>query len=202
MNAGPTPGLSIIVLAGGYSTRLGQVKALARVRGISLLRRTLQLMSDLRAGAIVAVVPRNAARFRIEARGINVKFVGNAQRALGQASSVRRGIAAARYSRAALLLPVDLVDLKAREVLRLISRWRAAPRRVVARRIGKHGATPLILPRCLFPEALQIVGDVGLRDMVRQLALGSLVLVELPSATLDVDTPAELQLARRRFRDR
>jgi molybdenum cofactor cytidylyltransferase len=202
MNAIPPPGLQIIVLAAGFSTRMGQSKALARVRGISLFRGTLKLMSDLRAGDMVAVVPHGAARFRIEARGIEVKFAGNAQRALVLASSVRRGIAASRYSRAVLLLPVDLVDLKASELRRLISRWRAAPRRVVARRIGENGATPLILPRWLYPRALRIVGDVGLREMVQRLPPRNLVLVELRSAAIDVDTPADLQLARRRFRHR
>jgi CTP:molybdopterin cytidylyltransferase MocA len=159
-------------------------------------------MSELRAGDMVAVVPRGAARFRLEAHGIEVKFAGNAQRALGLASSVRRGIAASRYARAVLLLPVDLVDLKASELRRLISRWRAAPRRVVARRIGENGATPLILPRWLYPLALRIVGDVGLREMVQRLPPSNLVLVELRSAAIDVDTPADLQLARRRFRHR
>ncbi|HEY2145846.1 MAG TPA: NTP transferase domain-containing protein [Steroidobacteraceae bacterium] len=188
------------MLAAGFSTRLGKPKALARVHGVSLLRGTLKLTATLGADEIVAVVPRNAARYHIEARGITVQFAGNTQRALGLASSMHRGIATARFSRAVLLLPVDLVDLKARELVRLISRWRAAPRRVVARRIGSHGATPVILPRWLYARARRIAGDIGVRELLRQLPASSLVLVDMPSAAFDIDTPQDLEIARRRRR--
>lgn len=200
MKAPSVPGLRVVVLAAGFSARLGFPKALARIRGVSLLRGTLELAASLRLGRTVVVVAHNAARHRVEARGIGVQFVGNKQRARGLSSSVRLGIAAARGSRAVLLLPVDLSHLKRRELLRLVSRWRAAPRRVVARRIGKSGATPLILPRWLYARALRIAGDAGLRDWVRQLPGDSLVLADLPSAAFDVDTRQDLQAARQKYR--
>jgi molybdenum cofactor cytidylyltransferase len=199
MNANPAPGLGIIVLAAGFSSRLGQPKTLARVHGASLLKRTLQLAAGLGGGRIIVVVPRNASRYRLEARGIKAEFVINLQRAQGLSSSVRRGIAAARYTRAVLLMPVDLAHLEAREMRRLVSRWRDAPRRLVARRIGQSGAAPLILPRWLYPKALGISGDTGLRELVRQLPAERLVLVDLPSAAFDVDTSADLEIARRRY---
>ncbi|HEY2676963.1 MAG TPA: nucleotidyltransferase family protein [Steroidobacteraceae bacterium] len=199
MNANPAPGLGIIVLAAGFSLRLGQPKALASVRGASLLKRMLELAAGLRATRIIVVVPRNASRYRLEASGIKAEFVVNLQRAQGLSSSVRRGVAAARYSRAVLLIPADLARLKAREMRRLISRWRAAPRRLVARRIGQSGGAPLILPRWLFPKALGISGDAGLRELVRQLPIASLVLVDLPSAAFDVDTTVDLKIARRTY---
>jgi molybdenum cofactor cytidylyltransferase len=199
MNANTAPGLAIIVLAAGFSSRLGQPKTLARVRGASLLKRTLEMAAGLRAARIIVVVPRNAWRYRLEARSVKAQFVVNLQRAQGLSSSVRRGVAAARYTRAVLLMPVDLAHLKAQEMRRLISRWRAGPRRLVARRIGQSGAAPLILPRWLFPKAYRVSGDAGLREMVRQLPTTSLVLVDLPSASFDVDTAADLAIARRAY---
>jgi molybdenum cofactor cytidylyltransferase len=202
MNAVSRPGLRILVLAAGFSTRLGQPKALARVHGVSLLRRTLQLAATLTAAPIIAVVPKNAARYRNEARGINVNFATNSQRAQGLSSSVRRGIARAGYAPAVLLLPVDLVNLRRRDLRRLIARWRGSRRCVIARRIGHHGGTPLILPRWLYPRAFGVAGDIGLRDLLYRLPPDSLRQLDLPSAARDVDTQHDLRAARRQIRGR
>lgn len=191
--------LQIVVLAAGFSSRFGRPKPLARVRGVSLLRRTLCLALGLKAARIIVVVPRNAARYRVEARGIKVRWAVNAGRAQGLSSSVRRGIAEARYSPAVLLMPTDLIHLKSRELLRLVRRWQSAPRRLIARRLDFVGVTPLILPRWLYSRALTLTGDIGLRELVGELPEGSRVFVNVPSATWDVDTPKNLQDARRRF---
>jgi molybdenum cofactor cytidylyltransferase len=191
--------LQIVVLAAGFSCRLGQPKALARVHGVSLLRRTLKVASSFIADRIVVVVPRNAARYRIEARGMKVRWAVNAQRAQGLSSSVRRGIAAARYAPAILLLPADLIHLTGSDLFGLMQRWHSAPRRLIARRIDLSGATPVILPRWLYPRASGLAGDVGLRQLIGQLPAESRVLVELPSAAWDIDTPHDLKVARRRF---
>jgi molybdenum cofactor cytidylyltransferase len=194
--------LQIIVLAAGFSSRLGRPKALARVHGVSLLRSTLELAATLKCAKIIAVVARRSARHDAQARGIDVTFVTNSRRNQGLSSSVRRGIAEARYAPAVLLLPVDLGRLKGRELARLIRRWRAAPRSVIARRIGRIGAAPLVLPRRLYPRALRITGDVGLRELLAQLPAASRVLVDMPSAASDIDTPQDLKAARRSFRRR
>jgi molybdenum cofactor cytidylyltransferase len=162
-------------------------------------------VARLAPAKIVVVIPRQTARYRNEARGLKVVFAANPRRADGLSSSVRRGIVRARYSPALLLLPVDLATLQQRDVARLISRWRAARRRVIARRIGQQGRTPragvpLILPRWLYARALAVSGDIGLRDVVNGLQAPQKVLVNLPSAALDVDTPRDLRAARRRLR--
>jgi CTP:molybdopterin cytidylyltransferase MocA len=45
-----------------------------------------------------------------------------------------------------------------------------------------------------------VSGDVGLRDLVNGLPAPQRVLLNLPSAALDVDTPQDLRAARRRRR--
>lgn len=202
MNSRSLPQLRVLILAAGFSSRLGEPKAVARVHGRSLLRNAFELAAFFAPAQIIAVVPRNAARYRIEARGINVVFKVNSQRARGLSSSVRSGITAARYSPAVLLLPVDLVDLRHHDVIRLLGSWRAARRRVIARRIGPHGGTPLILPRWLYSRGLTLQGDIGLREMVNTLPGDAVRLVDMPSAGVDIDTPQDLKAARRRFRGR
>ncbi len=130
---------------------------------------------------------------------MKVRWAVNAQRARGLASSVHRGIAAARYASAVLWLPTDLIHLNNRDLLKLVRRWQSAPRRLIARRIQLSGAAPAILPRWLYARALKLVGDVGLRELIKQLPADHRILVDMPSAAQDIDTPQELREARRRF---
>ena len=205
MNYGILPTPAAIILAAGFSSRLGLPKALARVRSLSLLRRTLRLVANLAPAQIVVVVPCRAARYRIEARGFKVTFAVNPRRADGLSSSVRRGLAKVRYSPAVLLLPVDMAVLRQADLARLIRRWRTARRCVIASQVSGHGGTqrggvPLVLPRWLYPRAQAVAGDVGLREMIAALPPRQRVLMHLASATLDVDTPQDLRAARRRGR--
>jgi molybdenum cofactor cytidylyltransferase len=196
------PGLSIVVLAAGYSRRLGQPKVSAKIGGATLLQRTLNTLPALPRGRIVVVVPPRSARIRAELKGYPVTFSENPQRAAGLSSSVRRGLRQVRYSAGILFLPADLPQLECRDIVRLIKRWAAAPRRVVARRIGAGGGAPLILPRRFVPAGFGIAGDGGLKDLIRRLAPDALSRVDIPSAADDVDTPHDLERARRHARYR
>jgi molybdenum cofactor cytidylyltransferase len=197
-----------VVLAAGLSARLGAPKALARVHGWSLLRRTLYALAPSAASRIIVVIPPRSARYQIGSSRRSVAFVANPHRASGLSTSVRLGVHRARYSAAILLLPVDLVDLRRRDIARLIARWRGARRSVVAHRVRSGAAAPLILPRWLYARVLGqgqprgVDADHGLRDLVRRLPEDRVALMRLPSAESDVDTAQDLARARRRIRAR
>lgn len=200
-NVAAGPVLRIVVLAAGFSSRLGSPKALARVRGVSLLARTVRVLAPLAVSRIIVVTPPRAVRARAELSraGLDsrVQTIACPERVRGLSASVRRAVRLAGSSAAMLLVPVDLARLERRELERLLSRWRGARRRIAACRIGGAGGTPLILPRRLYRRALGIVGDRGLRQLLETLASADRVLLDMPSAVLDVDTPEDLRRARR-----
>jgi molybdenum cofactor cytidylyltransferase len=199
------PALRIILLAAGFSVRLGKPKALARIRGVSLIERTLRVLAPLTPTPIIVVAPPRAARLRAELRAHRAIFAENPQRGRGLSSSVRRGLRRARYAAGVLFVPVDLPYLERRDIARLIARWQGARRRVIARRLAapQPGAgAPLILPRRLYVRAGRIAGDLGLKELVRDLPPEEMALVAVPSAEFDVDTPPDLERARRKPRGR
>lgn len=198
MNLGTRPRLSIVILCAGQSRRLGSPKALARVRGVSLLRRTARLLATLGAADMAAIAPPKHRRHGLELAGVDCKIHVNRRRAEGLSSSVRVGVAHAHDASAVLIVPVDLPDLDRRDIARLVRAWRASPRRTVARRIGAGGGAPLILPRAHFPAVRQLEGDVGLRDWLRALPADRRRFLSMPSAEADIDTPRDLHAARRR----
>jgi molybdenum cofactor cytidylyltransferase len=199
MNASAMPQPQIVILAAGYSQRLGRPKALVRIRGQSLLRRTARLLAPWAASPMLCVVPPHCARYAFEVRGLSVRLVPNVRRAFGLSSSVRIGMQRSRYAAGWLFVPVDLAELRRRDIARLVGTWRASRRRVAARRVGPRGGTPLILPKWLAPAAARIQGDMGLRELIAALHTANLICIEMPSAASDVDTTQDLHRARRRI---
>ncbi|MDE2296113.1 MAG: NTP transferase domain-containing protein, partial [Gammaproteobacteria bacterium] len=114
--------MRIVILAAGFSRRLGQPKALARVRGIGLLRRTATLVAPFSEARAIVVAPPRAARFAGELRGLRAEIRANPNREQGLSSSVRTGLLAARArgASAVLFVPVDLAALRARDLERLV----------------------------------------------------------------------------------
>jgi molybdenum cofactor cytidylyltransferase len=192
------PAPRIVVLAAGLSSRLGRSKALVRIHGVSLLKRTVRLLHGMSNLPIVVVAPPNAPRYRVEIMHQPVKLLGNRMRTAGLASSIHCGLKACQYSSAALFLPVDLVNLNRRDTQRLIRRWQGRRRRVVARDVGAGPGSPLILPKWLYPLRAEVSGDRGFRDALRN-HNGAVCLVAMPSAAADVDTAGDLREARRSF---
>jgi CTP:molybdopterin cytidylyltransferase MocA len=126
-----------------------------------------------------------------------VIYLENPERARGLASSVRRALKSTRFmTPTVLLVPVDLVHLKRRDLERLVARARAHPRALVARRLHGGPATPLLLPAHLRPRALALEGDRGLGALFRESPPHGMELLDLHSAAADLDTPAQLRAAR------
>jgi molybdenum cofactor cytidylyltransferase len=199
MNSHVRPQLRVVILAAGFSRRLGEPKALVRIRGVGLLRRTAMLLEGWGDAPLIVVAPPRSARFAVELRGLGAELCVNARRSLGLSSSVRLGVARARAAAAVLIVPADLAALQSRDVARLISAWRGGRRRLVARRTGAGGGAPLILPRGLFGAAARIGGDAGLRDLPDRLPAERRRLIDLRSAAFDVDDAQDLAAARRSF---
>jgi molybdenum cofactor cytidylyltransferase len=193
-------GVRLVVLSAGFSARLGSPKALSRIRGVTLLRKTVRTLAPLTDAPVIIVLPARAARARAELCGQRVEIAVSRRRSEGLSASVKSGLVRARYSAAVLILPVDLPWLERRDIARLLARWRSSRRMVVARRVGDRAGTPLVLPHRLYARAQRIGGDLGLRDLVNGLPECELKRVDLPSAAVDVDTPRDLARARSRLR--
>jgi molybdenum cofactor cytidylyltransferase len=202
MNTRELSDLQIVLLAAGFSSRLGRPKALARLHGNSLIARTVAVLERFTQRKIIVVIPQRATRIGVELRGRRVSLVPNPDRAKGLSASVALGLRKSRYSSATLFVPVDLPELTHADIVRLISRWRSSKRRVVASDIEGRASTPLILPKFLYSQARRLGGDLGFRNLIAELPPEQRILVGLASAARDVDTPLDLADARRRLSNR
>lgn len=168
---------------------MGQPKLLLRLEGKSLLRRAAETALGL-CPRVFVVVGAEADRMREELTGLPVTVVENPEYAEGLGTSLRRGVQAALGLDAVLVLLADQVAIRPSHLQALVDAWHHTSARVVACTYGGTVGPPVIFHRSLFPELVRLAGDVGAKPVIERHRADA-VLLPLPEAALDVDTPED-----------
>jgi molybdenum cofactor cytidylyltransferase len=183
--------LTVIVLAAGKSTRMGENKLLKAVKGSPMIRHVVETCLASKVNLVVVVVGHEEDKIRKALTGLNCKFVGNPDYEMGQSSSVKAGLSAVRGDADAILvMPADVARVSPEHIDRVVEDYiRHDGRIVVASHRGRLGH-PILLDRSLFGEILEInEATFGLkavveahRDEVRKVEVGA------RDVLLDIDT--------------
>jgi len=181
-----------VVLAAGYSSRMGELKALLPVSGVPALRRTVETLKS--AGAQVAVV----TGYRREELSPLIRACGalelpNPDFDQGMFTSVRTGLRhfAALGAEGVLLLPCDCAAVPPEAVRQLVACAGDKGEYALPTFEGKNGH-PLWIPRRYFDEILGFQGPGGLKG-ARLLHENALIRLPMPweGTVLDMDTPED-----------
>jgi molybdenum cofactor cytidylyltransferase len=177
--------IAAVVLAAGFSRRLGRAKQMIEIGGETLLARATRVAREAGLAPVVVVVN---AEFSEELSGC--ELVVNELAVEGMASSIRCGLERAREAGASgvVVIACDQVRLRAEHLLELCA---VAGRVTGSGYAGKVGI-PAYFPEASFGELLALRGDVGARDLLRGAAL-----VVDERLVLDVDTEEDVARARR-----
>lgn len=180
-----------LVLAAGAGRRLGRPKAEIELGGRRLVDHAV---AALNAGGCdpVLVVTRDPDLVVAGARAVL-----NPAPEDGMGGSLRVGLSSVD-TEACVIALVDQPDLDASDVAAVIAAFVGGARLVAARRSGRR-SHPVLLAREDFAEcARSATGDRGARTFLDDNA-GRIRYVDLSGPLVDIDTPAELERARRRF---
>ena len=194
------PSLAAILLAAGPSSRLGQSKQLVEVRGECLVRRAARLLIALHPQRLVVVTGCRAEEVAAELDDLPLETVCNRDWALGMGASIAAGARRLNPSADGILLMVcDQWRLRAPDLERLVSAWRAQPQRIMVScwKQGRAHVTgpPVIFPARLLRELKAIPPDRGARQVIDG-HMDDVEFVELQNAADDLDRPEDLQRMR------
>jgi molybdenum cofactor cytidylyltransferase len=193
--------IACVVLAAGRSTRMGATNKLtADLHGKAVVRHTVEAALASKADRVLVVTGHQAEDVRAALAGLKVGLVHNPDFASGLASSLTTAIRALpEDADGAVVMLGDMPQISAQDIDRLLAAFAAAPSPsiVVPTHEGRRG-NPVIWPRALFAEMLQLDGDAGAKrlltahaDRVRE------VEVDAGAIFADVDTPDALEAIRR-----
>lgn len=190
-----------VILAAGGSRRLGEPKQFLLWEGESLLRRTVRLVTEGGCVRVVVVVGGAAERSAEELRRTTARLVVNRAWERGLGTSVRSGVASLAENDASLgaivLLVCDQPFLEREIIARLIQQWRTTQAEVVACRYAETLGVPALFDCACFLELLALPDDSGAKALLRRPGR-TVAEVDFPEGAFDLDTPADLERARRR----
>ncbi len=194
---GRTASVAAIVLAAGRATRMGRQKVLFELQGRSLVQRAVDAALGSRAAETVVVVGHEAGAVMAALAGRPVTAVVNREYAEGMSTSLGAGVRAAGDCDAVIVMLADQPFVTSALLDRLIERFEETGRAIVRPLAGGRPANPVLLGSALFAEILEQRGDVGGREIVgRHPDDVSLVPVDDPSITVDIDSPRDYAAAK------
>ncbi|MBI1239386.1 MAG: NTP transferase domain-containing protein [Alphaproteobacteria bacterium] len=196
------PKIAALVLAAGFSRRMGANKLLLDLGGTPVIRRTLDQIRTSAARPIIVVTGEADAAIRDAAGSEAVTFVPSPDAASGLSASLRAGLGALPDECDGVLVCLgDMPEVTARDIDRLIAAFAPIEGRAICvpTRGGKRG-NPILWARSFVPEMMRLTGDKGAKELLGE-AADSLCEVEIdnPGILYDLDTPEALEAARARL---
>ena len=186
-----------ILTAAGYSSRMGNMKALLPWHGTSLV---LHQISILRSGGceeIVVVVGHRASDIEKELEARDVIIVRNDSYQTGRTSSIKIGVLAASHnSEAYVLLGVDQPRTTG-IISKILTNHKSTNSLISSPRFENKGGHPIVLSASMKDELLDISEDTqGLRQIFEKYR-GDLneVIFNDPLVRLDINTYEEYEAA-------
>lgn len=182
-----------VLLAAGGARRFKSQKLVAPYRGQPLVRHAARALGAA-TDALIVVTGHDGTAVRRALADLDVRFVENAEWALGLSTSIRSGVEAVRNACDAVVIGVgDQPGVDADDVRRVIERWRESGRPIVSASYHGQRGHPVLFARSVFPELLRLDGDAGARLLIER-STERVSYVELNrEMPPDVDTVEQLE---------
>lgn len=184
--------IAVLLLAAGASRRMrGRDKLLEEIDGAPLLRRQARAALAAGIGPVLVALPCADHPRAAALDGLAVTPVPVADADEGMGASIRAGVAALPPGmRGVIILPADMPDLGAVELVQMEQAFRGDPLPILRGASGARPGHPVLFPADLFPALQTLSGDRGAAPVIAANRT-RLRLLPLPgqSALTDLDTP-------------
>ena len=187
---------SAIILAAGYSSRMGSFKPLLSLGKSTIIEGVIALFRSNGIDDIRAVVGHNKEALLPVLKHQAVSPVENPDFHQGMFSSVLAGVSGLTPDTDAFfIMPGDMPQVRPQTIQCLMSHYSQTPNRIIRPSYhGKKGHPPLI-PFSLSETILNYRGDGGLREIIKQRqSMVSDIEVPDPNILVDMDRPEDFNL--------
>jgi molybdenum cofactor cytidylyltransferase len=192
------PGIGIVLLAAGQSSRFGQPKQLFYFQGEALIRRAARAAHSLNCGPVVITTLDLFEEIKALVNFPNTTVIQATQAHLGQGASLKAGLRflVDHYPDLSglmiLLCDQPLVGIP--HLQQLIDAFVQHPDKCIAAGFNEVTGPPIIFPPPWFPQLASIPDNNGAKSLLLHMDSADRVIVPIPEAALDMDTPNDLKL--------
>lgn len=162
-----------LILAAGSSTRMGEPKQLLPYKNTTLLGWTIQNALKLNTHKTFCVLGANAMQIRSSIQNKKIEIIENKEYREGLSSSIVIGVTTIKNINidGVLIMLADQPKISAVILEKLTATFKRNKNRIVAANYGHKIGVPAIFPRSKFNLLLQLKGDKGAGDVIKNNAI-------------------------------
>lgn len=187
--------LSILLLAAGSSSRLGQSKQLITIEGKSLLLRSTTISLEV-CSEVAVVLGHEFEKHKSEIEHLPILIIQNHDWQNGMGRSLKTGFNSIleKWPRTdyILVLVCDQPFLTTNHLNRLIEKAGISSKKIVCSSYKKVWGVPALFKKELFENLKQIEDGEGAKKIIQHLS-GNVDSVEFEGGEIDIDTPEDLE---------
>jgi molybdenum cofactor cytidylyltransferase len=180
--------ISGIILASGFSKRMGRDKLLMQLNALPIIEKVIQAAIASSLDEVILVYRHES--IKAIATPYNIKTIENKDAEKGQSTSVIKGIRAANPATDAFLFMVgDQPFLNADTINHLSACHAKAPNQIIVPTYDGNIGNPVLFPSSFKHNLLNISGDQGGRTIIRETPNRvTYIPIDPPHIGFDVDT--------------
>lgn len=182
-----------IILASGFSRRMGEDKLLLKIDDESIIERVVKASVSSNLDKIVLVYRKDEVEKIGKEYGI--RTIHNENPDLGQSQSMKIGIRESGESEAYMFIVGDQPFLTKELINRLIEEYKEGEFPIVIPYFNGDRSMPMIMSSKYKEELLNVEGDKGGRNIVKDNPLKvKKVHIEDKKIVMDLDTPEDFEM--------
>ena len=187
---------AVIIIAAGESKRLGTPKQLLPYQGETLLNRLISNLKQATDFPIFLILGAAAEKIIQEIGATDFSITINENWREGMASSIRLGIQVAQKNisdlEGILMVVCDQPFIAAHNIQALIQLQQHTGLPIAACYYANTLGTPALFHKSIFPDLLELRGDVGAKNIILQRG-AEVAKLHFEEGLVDIDTPEDYQ---------
>lgn len=182
--------ISAIIMASGFSRRMGENKLLLKYKGSILAERVFKSVKDMNFNEVIVVTHYEEIIRLSEEYGF--KNIINKNAEVGQSESIKLGLNNAKDNRGYMFFVADQPFIDTNYLNKLVEEFKKDPEYIVIPRNGEKTGNPVIFPCSKKSDLLKLNNDEKGKKVIAQSS--KIKYVEVPKKMLlDIDTREEYE---------
>jgi molybdenum cofactor cytidylyltransferase len=194
MTKTPPEKTSIVLLAAGGSSRLGQPKQLLTVKDTNLIRLSAQAALNTKCSAVIVVTGAFHQQVATALHELPLMIEFHPAWATGMASSLQAGLKKALELTpdldSIIFMVCDQPFVTPALMLNLIATRRVSGKPIVASAYALTLGTPALFSRAVFADLMALEGDAGAKKLISKYG-DQVAGLPFPNGEIDIDTQAD-----------
>jgi molybdenum cofactor cytidylyltransferase len=181
--------LSIIILAAGQSSRLGQPKQLLPYQKSTLIEHIIEQTKTVNATKTIVVLGAFANQIQPLLASANVEVILNEDWKRGMSKSLQKGLTQAQNSDAILILLSDQPFVNTELINQIIQKATSSDSPIIATKYNHILGVPALFKKETFQELMALNEQQGAKKVIKKYAVNNQVgIVDFEKGWIDIDT--------------